>query len=146
MARNMLCPMCGKPTSEGDRWMQTATHEAAGNLRRRGLGVAIPDGVADDQVVFNAGSIAPSHRECAERALDHCPHLGGMPSRELHAFPRRWTIYPLMVEAEPPPGYRLLANPPPAPPPAIMFLQLTGITEERWSDWRAPSGDRPWVD
>jgi hypothetical protein len=136
MARAMLCPMCGKPTYEGDRWMQTATRQAAGTLRRKGLGAPIPDSVADDQVVFNAGSIAPSHLECAKRALDHCPHLGGMASRELHAFPRHWTVYPLMVAPEPLQGLRLLANPPPTPPPAVMFLQLTGITEDRWSEWQ----------
>ena len=138
MVRGMLCPMCGNPTQEGDRWMQTGTRQAAGIMRRRGLGVAIPESISDDQVVFNAGSIAPSHLDCAMRALDHCPHLGGMSSRELHAFPRHWTIYPLMVKPEPLPGLRVLARPPPASPPAIMFLQLTGITNDRLLDWRGP--------
>jgi len=137
MARAMLCPMCGQPTREGDRWMQTATRVAAGTLRCTGLGGIVPDGVADEQVIFNAGSIAPSHRACAERALEHCPHLGGMASRELLAFPGQWALHPLMVEAEPIPGAALMAKPPPRPPPAVMFLQLVGVTQERQADWRS---------
>lgn len=130
MVREMLCPMCGQPTAQGDRWMQTATVTSAGALRLKGLGGALPRDVADERVVLNAGSIAPSHRACAERALEHCPHLRSLPSHELAAFPQRWAVYPLMVAAA---AHALAKRP---PPPAVMFLQLLGVDDAVDRGWR----------
>jgi hypothetical protein len=133
-ARQMLCPMCGEPTRDGDRWTQTATLVAAGALRAKGLGAALPPVVPDHQIVLDAGAIAPSHRACAERALQHCPHLGGMAQQTLHPFPERWTTYPLMIEATPP--RHALAAQPVAAVPVISFIQLCGVTDAVQRDWR----------
>ena len=96
----MLCPMCGLPTREDDRWTQTARRTTAGALRARGLGAALPASVPDPRVVINAGAIAPSHRACAERALEHCPHLRADLEAEILAFPRAWTVHPLEEAGE----------------------------------------------
>ena len=37
--REMLCPMCGKPTANGDRWSQTAHWTTAAEVRARNMGV-----------------------------------------------------------------------------------------------------------
>jgi hypothetical protein len=132
--RGMLCPMCGEPTQAGDRWTQTATLVAAGALRAKGLGGALPPVVPDHQMVLDAGAISPSHRVCAERALEHCPHLRGQPDQTLRPFPQRWTTYPLMIAATPP-GHALAAQPP-APIPVISFIQLCGVTDAVQRDWR----------
>jgi hypothetical protein len=131
--RRMLCPMCGQPTAHGDRWTQTGRLTTAGVLRARGLGPAVPADVADAQVVLNAGAIAPLHRACAERALEHCPHLGALPSTELLPFPERLTVLPLTIAAAPP---HVLAAAPAAPIAVITFLQLCGITAETDPRWR----------
>jgi hypothetical protein len=131
----MLCPMCGKPTESGDRWMQTARYVAAGVLRARGLGALTPVEAPDDLVMMNAGSISPSHLACAERALQHCPYLGGLEARELLPFPESWVIYPLFVEARAPAPHALLARQPPSVA-AVSFLQLCGVTNDTDPAWR----------
>lgn len=125
----MLCPMCGEPTAEGNRWTQVAKPIAAGALRVRG--VAIPASVNDDQVVVDAGAIAPLHRRCAERSLRHCPHLRAAPDVRLIRFPKEWIVIPLLVDTDEVNGSR---------PQVIGFLQLCGLTQtvdRRWRNGRA---------
>jgi hypothetical protein len=124
--REMLCPMCGKPTANGDRWCQTGRWTTAKEVRDRNMGVWLPADMKDDHRLYDAGAIAPLHRACAERALTHCPHLKAMPDRELKAFPDAWIIATLAVEA------RLAAsftNLPQKPVVAITFLQLIGVAD-----------------
>lgn len=120
--RALLCPMCGKPTPDDDRWSQTASPTTAGELRARGFGEALPAEWADDQRLLNCGAIAPLHRACAEAALARCPHLSGMADKVLKRFPKSWVVIPLYVEARPPamrgPGI-----------PAVSFLQLVGVED-----------------
>ncbi len=125
--REMLCPMCGEPTQEGDRWSQTARWTTAGEVRAKGLGDRLPPDFRDDRPLLDAGAIAPLHRACAERALVHCPHLGGMADHELKAFPGAWLIAPLTIEAKPPAG----AGAPPRSVAVISFLQLIGVPDLR---------------
>lgn len=132
--RRMLCPMCGEPTAPGDRWHQTGKLMAVGALRARGLGPVTPADLPDAQIVLNAGAISPSHKACAERALEHCPHLGADPDPTIRPFPARWAVFPLTVEAQAP-GGALLAAPRP-PIPVISFLQLVGVTDGMQRDWR----------
>lgn len=132
----MLCPMCGELTVEGDRWLQTAHRRAVGALRARGLGAALPADLPDALVIVDAGSIAPCHLTCAQRAADNCPHLQAHTSGELIAFPKAWFVLPLMVKAEPAAGASALARPPPAVA-AVSFLQLCGLTAEQDQRWRA---------
>jgi hypothetical protein len=120
--RQMLCPMCGRPTRPDDRWTQTATPTTVGELRAGGLGHLLPRvRLADQQPVLNAGAIAPSHRACAELALTHCPHLGGMADKTLRPFPSRWSIAPLLVAATLPPPLAQAAM------SVVSFLQLIGL-------------------
>lgn len=122
----MLCPMCGKPTDEGDRWTQTAKPTSAGELRRRGMAYMLPpvSEMSDQVIVVDAGAIAPSHLVCAELAQCHCPHLGAMTNQTLSAFPPRWTVAPLWIEAKQP-------APSSAPSvPVVSFVQLCGVTDE----------------
>ncbi len=128
----MLCPMCGQPTAEGDRWTQVASRTTARRLRavRR---FPLPAQIPDHQIIIDAGAIAPLHLACVHRSLEHCPHLRSNPKVEVMAFPARWVAFPLYVEGVPDPGPRLvLANPGPAPRPIpiISFLQLCGVTDE----------------
>jgi hypothetical protein len=132
----MLCPMCGEPTAGEDRWLQTAHRRTAGALRARGLGAVLPPGLADAAVLVDAGSIAPCHRACAERAAAHCPHLQAHTSGQLIAFPERWMVLPLHVQAAPPAAAHVLARPA-AARTAVSFLQLCGLTAEQDPDWRA---------
>jgi len=118
--REMLCPMCGKPTEADDRWSQTAQPTTAGALRSRGLGQALPADMADDQPLLNNGAIAPLHRACAETALARCPHLGGRDDKTLKRFPGAWIIIPLWVEATTPGPRRKSV-------PVVSFLQLVGV-------------------
>jgi hypothetical protein len=120
--REMLCPMCGKPTKDGDRWSQTATATTAGELRVRGFGPALPAEMADDQRLLNCGAIAPLHRACAAASLARCPHLAGMADRTLKPFPKAWVILPLWVEARPPAMQARGV-------PAVSFLQLVGVED-----------------
>lgn len=127
--RALLCPMCGKPTAEGDRWSQTGRFYAAGVLRARGFGQFLPADLDDDRVILDCGAIAPLHFQCAHASLLRCPHLGAMPDKDLKAFPPQWVVAPLYVEARQPITNKAIA--------AVSFLQLIGITTSRDPDWRA---------
>ncbi|TAL34682.1 hypothetical protein [Phenylobacterium sp.] len=127
--RALLCPMCGKPAPEGDRWSLTGRFYAAGVVRARGFGKLLPDDLEDDRVVLDCGTIAPMHFQCAHVSLQQCPPLRAMPDKDLKAFPPVWTVAPLYVE-----GRQQVTNKPIA---AVSFLQLVGITNTRDPDWRA---------
>ncbi len=118
--REMLCPMCGEPTAAGDRWTQTGRWTTAGEFRGHGLGGWLPGAMPDDQALLGVGAVAPLHRACAERALIHCPHLGGMDDKTLKAFPEAWIVAPMMVQ---PPRGAVGAR------PAISFLWLIGVPD-----------------
>lgn len=122
--REMLCPMCGRPTDASDRWSQTGRWTTAGTLRGRGFAKALPPTLEDARPLLDAGAIAPLHRACAERALLHCPHLKGLEDRTLKAFPAAWIVVPLTVEAKPPPGPTRAR-----PVAAVSFLQLLGVAD-----------------
>lgn len=134
----MLCPMCGQATEPGDRWTQIAKRVPVGILRAKGLGEMLPRALADDRILIDAGSIAPLHHACVVRSLEHCPHLKGHPAIEVMAWPERWTVAPLLVQALTPPPLAVLALPLSAPPPrvAIGFLQVFGLTEDHDPRWR----------
>jgi len=120
----MLCPMCGEATPVDDRWTQVAKRTPAGVLRRRA--VDVPADIDDDTVVIDAGAIAPLHRRCVDRSLQHCPHLKASPDIHLMRFPTAWTVIPLYVETDPVGGMR---------PQVVGFLQLCGLTrtiDRRW--------------
>jgi hypothetical protein len=137
--RRMLCPMCGQPTPEGDRWTQIARRTSAGVLRSRGLGGALPVGLPDARQVIDAGSIAPLHDACVKRSLEHCPHLRAHPGVEVMAWPEQWSVAPLMVRAQPPPEpLAVLSAPRPAPGPVAVvgFLQIFGLTQTDDPKWR----------
>lgn len=127
--RALLCPMCGEPTAEGDRWSQTGHYLAAGLLRARGFGRALPAELEDERVLLDCGAIAPLHFRCAEASLRRCPHLSTMPDRELKSFPPSWVVIPLYVEARQPATGKAF--------PAVSFLQLVGIMADRDPDWRS---------
>lgn len=120
--RELLCPMCGQPTPEDDRWSQTAQPTTAGELRARGFAWALPAEMADEHRLLDMGAIAPLHRACAEAALARCPHLGSREERTLHRFPKAWIVAPLRIEAKPP----ALRGPGLAP---VTFLQLIGVED-----------------
>ena len=143
----MLCPMCGAPTAQGDRFTQVAKATPAGVLRARGLGGAVPPDVTDDQVLINAGAIAPLHRACVDRSLIHCPHLRSLPDIEVRPFPARWVVTRLEVEAMIDAAPQLFLARPTGATRAVSvvsFLQLCGVTEDRDPRWRRlarpPSG------
>jgi hypothetical protein len=119
--------MCGEPTRREDRVTQLARRTTAGRLRRSGRGAALARDVADGEVLIDAGAIAPLHRRCSDLSLKHCPHLRAAPV-EVMAFPERWLVLPLMIEARAPPqpGYALLTAPPIRPVAVVTFLQLCG--------------------
>ncbi len=123
--REMLCPMCGEPTREGDRWSQTARWTTAGAVRAKGLGAWLPAGFADDKALLDVGAIAPLHRACAERSLALCPHLHAMPDQTLTAFPGAWIVIPLTIEARP----RIASGALPKPVAVVSFLQLLGVPD-----------------
>ena len=131
----MLCPMCGEPTPEDDRWSQTARRTSAGALRVRGLAALIPADLKDAEVMIDAGAISPLHRSCAERSLAQCPHLAAVADTEIRPFPKAWLVAPLMVEARPP-GATLPGVGAPAAIPVVSFLQLFGLTGELDKRWR----------
>lgn len=116
--REMLCPMCGEPTRQGDRWTQTGRWTTAGEFRARGLGAWLPADFDDDRSLLGVGAVAPLHKACAERALVHCPHLGAMADKTLKAFPDAWIVAPMI--AQPRAGAI-------GAPPAITFLWLIGV-------------------
>ena len=119
----MLCPMCGEPTQEGDRWTQIAARRCAGQLRARGGQVRAD--IADDRVMIDAGSIAPLHRRCVDRSMKYCPHLRASDDVMVMRFPRAWIVLPLLIKAETGPGV------------AVAFLQLCGVTQTIDRRWRA---------
>jgi hypothetical protein len=124
--REMLCPMCGKPTQNGDRWSQTGHWTDAADIRRRNLGVWIPPEYPPERRLFDAGAIPPLHRACAERSRSLCPTLQTFGNQVLHAFPEAWLIATINVEAKPKAQY---ANLPISPVVAITFLQLIGVPD-----------------
>ena len=118
--REFLCPMCGEPTHEGDRWSQTGRWTTAGEFRAHGLGGWLPADFADGRRLFGAGAVAPLHRACAERAVVHCPHLRAMDDRELKAFPAAWIVAPMVA----PPRAGAAGG-----RPAVTFLWLIGVPD-----------------
>ncbi|RYD17173.1 MAG: hypothetical protein EOP88_27990 [Verrucomicrobiaceae bacterium] len=55
------------------------------------------------------------------------------------AFPTRWTVTPLLIEATPPemsPNPLLRGLAPPAPFAVVTFLQLCGLTGRRDPHWK----------
>ena len=121
----MLCPMCGEPTAEDDRWTQVAKPVAAGALRRKGL--ALPADIDDDRVLLDAGAIAPLHKRCVDRSLRHCPHLRASPDVHVRRFPPIRTVIPLLIDADEIAGRR---------PEVVGFLQLCGVTRTIDRRWR----------
>ena len=135
--QQMLCPMCGRPTRSGDRWSQTGKHLAAGTMRARGLGNPIPATVPDEQVILDAGAIAPGHLACMSRSLEQCPHLRELDDRELKPFPDRRQLTPMLLKAVVKPRGAVGGAAPAATTiVAIGFLQLCGITDMVDDDWR----------
>ncbi len=134
----MLCPMCGQPTAPGDRVTQVARRVAAGRLRASGR-ADLPPTITDEQVIVDAGAIAPLHRRCSDLSLKHCPHLRAEPAIDVQPFPIRWGLIPLMIEATAPlpAGFALLAVATVAAPVAVVtFLQLCGVTDQIDKAWR----------
>jgi len=134
----MLCPMCGQPTATGDRVTQVARRVAAGKLRASGR-ADLPPTIADEQIIVDAGAIAPLHRKCSDLSLTHCPHLRAEPAIDVQPFPIRWGLIPLMIEATAPlpAGFALLAVAAVAAPVAVItFLQLCGVTDQIDKAWR----------
>ena len=125
--RRMLCPMCGQPTQQGDRWTQVARRTSAGSLRRGARRVELPNEIQDGRVVVDAGSIAPLHKACSDRSLQHCPHLKADPNVDVQRFPGRWLVTPLLIAATADDGGKT---------PVVAFLQLMGVTERIDKDWR----------
>lgn len=135
----MLCPMCGQPTAQDDRVTQVARRLAAGKLRASGRASGIPPAIADEQVIVDAGAIAPLHRRCSDLSLMHCPHLRAEPAIDVQPFPARWGLIPLMIEAVAPlpAGFTLMAAAAVAAPVAVItFLQLCGVTNQIDKAWR----------
>jgi hypothetical protein len=134
--RQMLCPQCGQPTPNEDRWTLTARRVAAGQLRSEGLDSQVPPDIGDAHVVVDAGGLAPMHHDCARRAMVMCPHLTKGLRLDLRRFTERWVVSPLYVEFDAPePGHVLLAKSF-TPPPVVAFLQLCGLTDEVDKRWR----------
>lgn len=134
--RDMLCPMCGQATGAEDRWTQVAHPVTAGRLRADGRGDRLPTDLADDNILVDAGAIAPLHRACVDRSLRYCPHLKADPHIDVRRFPRRWIVLPLMARAEAP-AQLFLARPAPARSAAVIgFLQLCRLTDRRDTAWR----------
>lgn len=133
----MLCPMCGLPTATDDRWTQVAHPVSAGTLRNGRHVEGLPASVPDDQVLIDAGAIAPLHRACVDRSLRYCPHLKADPNIDVRRFSERWLVLPLLVRAEAPPQMFLAQARPSRAVTVIGFLQLVGLTDDRDPAWRA---------
>jgi len=136
--RDMLCPMCGQPTTADDRWTQVAHPVTAGRLRAAARGDGLPGDLADDRVLIDAGAIAPLHRACVDRSLRYCPHLKADPNIDVRRFPERWIVLPLLARAEAPTQLFLARPVPQRTVPVIGFLQLCGLTEDRDLDHVGP--------
>ena len=128
--RDMLCPMCGLPTTANDRWTQVAHPVAAGRLRATGRGDRLPKDLTDDSILVDAGAIAPLHRACVDRSLRYCPHLKADPNIDVRRFPDRWIVLPLLARAEAAPQL-FLARPTPARTATVIGFQ---------GDWVRPPG------
>jgi len=126
--RRMLCPMCGEPTAEGDRWTLTARRLSAGALRRKGIPAPPPRDLPDNRIVIDAGSVAPQHYACATQSMIKCPHLSADPGLDLRPFSSRWFVTPLFASVRPTPAV-VMSNAA-RPPPLVCFLQLCGVTDE----------------
>ncbi len=122
----MRCPMCGERTRELDRWTQIAKRRTAGELRARGGNIR--SDIDDDQVLIDAGSIAPLHRRCVDRSMKYCPHLRASDDVLIMRFPSDWLVLPLLVRAESGAGV------------AVAFLQLCGVTRTIDRRWRGANG------
>ncbi|RAK51270.1 hypothetical protein [Phenylobacterium deserti] len=127
--RRMLCPMCGKPTTQDDRWSQTGRLVTAGALRQKGLATLLPVTVPDTELLLDAGAISPAHRACADLALERCPHLQAHANPEPLRFPNRWTVLPLKVEARPQPAHALERRTRGEAVAVTSFLQLLGLPD-----------------
>lgn len=127
----MLCPMCGQPTAADDRWTQVAHPVSAGTLRNGRQVEGLPASVTDDQILIDAGAIAPLHRACVDRSLKYCPHLKADPNIDVRRFTEDWLVLPLLVRAEAPPQMFLARAEPARAVAVIGFLQLVGLTDDR---------------
>ncbi|ADL01565.1 hypothetical protein [Brevundimonas subvibrioides] len=135
----MLCPMCGEATAPDDRVTQVARRIPAGRLRASGRGAGLSPHIGDEQVLIDAGAIAPLHRRCSDLSLQHCPHLRAEPDIDVRPFPARWTILPLLIEAiaPRPAGHALIPGMgAQTSVPVVTFLQLCGVSEEVDRAWR----------
>ena len=134
--RDMLCPMCGQPTTPEDRYTQVAHPFTAGALRATGRGGGLPADIEDDRVLIDAGAIAPLHKACSSRSLRYCPHLKADPNIDVRPFPRSWVVLPLMARAEAPAQFFLAKAELRHQVPVIGFLQLCGLTDQLDTSWR----------
>lgn len=129
--RGLLCPLCGAPKAEGDRWTLTGRWTTAGALRADGRALAVPFDLPDARPVLSAGAIAPGHKACMERSHRLCPHLAAMAGAALLAFPRRWYVSVIrgdvIAEAPAPAPAAALTRPAAGPPAPVAFLQLCGL-------------------
>lgn len=121
-----LCPMCGAATEPGERWSLTGKRVTAGELRARGVGRLLPQALADRQPMLDGGAIAPLHKSCATRSAKDCPHLRSGEATELTPFPEQIILLPLTIEARPPPGGSVFAQPLRSTP-VITFIQVVGV-------------------
>ena len=126
--RRMLCPMCGEPTTEGDRWTLTAHRLSAGALRRKGMAAPPARDLPDDRIVIDAGAVSPQHYACATQSMVKCPHLSAEPDLDLRPFSTRWFVTPLFAALSPMP--MAVMTKAARPPPLVCFLQLCGVTDE----------------
>ena len=123
----MLCPMCGAPTDNTDRWTQVAHRVSAKALRRNRGVIGLPPSITDDRTVIDAGAIAPLHKACVDRSLRYCPHLKADPNIDVRPFPDEWVVLPLWVQAQAA-AQTFLAQPGVSRTiQAIGFLQLIGL-------------------
>lgn len=120
----MLCPMCGEPTHEDDRWSRTAQPTTAGALRARGLSPALPPAMPDAQPLLDCGAVAPMHRACADLGPAERLLPDDKSGRELRRFPKAWIIMPMWVEGR-------SSKPQGKSVAVVSFLQLVGVEDRR---------------
>jgi hypothetical protein len=122
----MLCPMCGRPTAEGDRWTQTARRTDRWGAAREGPGPGPAAG--------HGRPPDPDRRRldraAASRLRAHLPAALPVPALhdeiDVQPFPRRWTVWPLYIEARAVGAHMLSASQPAVA--VVTFLQLIGLT------------------